>query len=199
MMTHMKRRNEGFVGLSLTILCLALSASCAPEREETAEERFRRIVDISRDDEALKEYLKSVPPKTPAEALETFETADGFRTELVAHEPMVNEPVAATFDESGRMYVAELRSYPYQPGGDEEPRGRVRLLEDRDGDGRFDVSHVFAEGLIWPTGGRRLETGRLRLRTPQRLLPEGQPTATGRPTSRRSSTPASASPTSNRW
>ena len=148
----MKKNNESLARLVLPILCLALSASCAPEREETPEERFKRIVDISRDEEALREYLKKVPPRTPAEALETFETADGFRLELVAHEPMVNEPVAATFDENGRMYVAELRHYPYQPGDGEDARGQVRLLEDQDGDGRFDVSRVFAEGLIWPTG-----------------------------------------------
>ncbi len=148
----MKRKNGSLFRRVLPVLCLALPVSCGPEPAETPEERFKRIVDISRDDAALKEYLKKVPPKTPAEALETFETAEGFRLELVAHEPMVNEPVAATFDENGRMYVAELRHYPYQPGDGEAPRGQVRLLEDQDGDGRFDVSHVFADGLIWPTG-----------------------------------------------
>ena len=86
------------------------------------------------------------------EAPKTFETAAGFQMELMAHEPMVEEPVVATFDENGRMYVAELRGYPYQPGEGEEPTGRVRLLEDRDGGGRFDVSHIFADRLIWPTG-----------------------------------------------
>ena len=148
----MKRKYESRVRRVLALLCLAAVASCASDAEETPDERFKRIVDISRDEEALQEYLTKVPPKTPAEALETFETADGFRIELVAHEPMVNEPVAAAFDESGRMYVAELRHYPYQPRDGENPRGQVRLLEDQDGDGRFDVSHVFAEGLIWPTG-----------------------------------------------
>ncbi len=148
----MRRESQSLVRRVPTILCLTLMVSCGPEPVETPEEHYKRIVDISRDEAALKEYLQRVPPTEPAEALKTFETADGFRLELVAHEPMVNEPVAAAFDESGRMYVAELRHYPYQPGEGAGPRGRVRLLEDRDGDGRFDVSHVFAEGLIWPTG-----------------------------------------------
>ena len=66
--------------------------------------------------------------------------------------PWVTEPVAATFDKNGRMYVAEIVGYPYQPGPGEEPLGRIRLLEDRDGDGRFDVGHTFADRLVWPTG-----------------------------------------------
>jgi len=136
----------------LPVICVALLASCGEEPSDGPEDRFKKLVDISRDDAALKEYLKPVLPTEPADVLKKFETADGFQMQLVAHEPMVNEPVAATFDENGRMYVAELKSYPYQPGEGEEPTGRVRLLEDKDGDGVFDISHVFADGLIWPTG-----------------------------------------------
>ena len=148
----MRRTNESFFRRILPAICLALCTSCSQELSDGPEDRFKKLVDISRDEAALKEYLKPVPPTEPADALKTFETADGFQMQLVAHEPMVNEPVAATSDENGRMYVAELKSYPYQPGEDEEPTGRVRLLEDKDGDGVFDVSHVFADGLIWPTG-----------------------------------------------
>ena len=148
----MTRTSELFVYRIVSILCIALLGSCSQGSSDEPEDPFRKIVDISRDEDALREYLKPVPPKEPAEALKTFETADGFEMQLVAHEPMVNEPVAATFDENGRMYVAELKSYPYQPGEGEEPTGRVRLLEDEDGDGVFDVSHVFADGLVWPTG-----------------------------------------------
>ena len=93
-----------------------------------------------------------VPALEPAEALKTFRTRDGFRMELVAAEPQVMDPVAAAYDEDGRLYVVEMRDYPdpHQPG--EVPLGRVRLLEDRDGDGVYETSRVFAEGLPWPTG-----------------------------------------------
>src|SRR5262249_8595963 len=103
-------------------------------------------------DGELAEFLKPVPPKTPAEALRTFETVDGLRMDLVAAEPLVHSPVAAAFDEDGQLYVAEMTDYPFKPRPGGKPLGAVRLLRDSDGDGRFDESHVFADGLLWPAG-----------------------------------------------
>jgi putative membrane-bound dehydrogenase-like protein len=60
----------------------------------------------------------------------------------------VTDPVAAAYDADGRLYVVEMRGYPYP---DDVPAGNVRLLEDRDGDGRFDASTIFLDGLSWPT------------------------------------------------
>lgn len=104
------------------------------------------------DEAALAELLKPVPAKEPHEVLATFEVHPSFRLELVAYEPLVCSPVAAAFDAQGRMFVAEMRDYPFRPAAGEAPLGRVRLLEDTDGDGRFDRSHVFADELLWPTG-----------------------------------------------
>jgi putative membrane-bound dehydrogenase-like protein len=107
------------------------------------------------------EKLPSVPPKTPAEEAASFRIQDGFRMELIAAEPLVTSPVAMTYDENGRAYVCEMRDYPYtdkarhkpnQENPTDAPLGRVTLLEDTDGDGRFDKSTVFADGLSWPTG-----------------------------------------------
>ena len=75
-----------------------------------------------------------------------------FACELVAAEPMVQSPVAAAFDADGNLYVAEMRDYPYKPKPGHKPLGTVRLLRDTDGDGRFDQSHVFADGLLWAAG-----------------------------------------------
>lgn len=81
--------------------------------------------------------------------------------QLLATEPLVASPVAMEYDENGRAYVAEMRDYPYTDKASDkpfvertkdEPLGRIRLLEDSDGDGRFDKSTIFAEGLSWPTG-----------------------------------------------
>src|SRR5262249_3671035 len=91
----------------------------------------------------LKEFLKPVPPKSPSEALKTFEAVAGFRMELVAAEPLVCSPVAAAFDEDGNLYVAEMRDYPYKPRPGHKPLGTIRVLRDTDGDGLFDQSHVF--------------------------------------------------------
>ncbi|HET6963079.1 MAG TPA: dehydrogenase, partial [Terriglobia bacterium] len=88
------------------------------------------------------------PPFAPKEALTTFRLPDGFRIELVAAEPDVADPVAIAFDAQGRIYAVEMIDYP----DDREPEGRIRLLEDRDGDGRFETSFVFADGFHFPTG-----------------------------------------------
>ena len=92
--------------------------------------------------------LQRVPPLSPEEAVRSFEVQSPFRVDLVAAEPLVNDPVAVDFDERLRMYVVEMRDY----SEDKEGRlGQVRLLEDKDGDGRYDASTVFADKLSWPT------------------------------------------------
>jgi putative membrane-bound dehydrogenase-like protein len=94
------------------------------------------------------DILPRVPPMSPKQALESFEVSDGFRMELVAAEPLVADPVAMAFDESGRLYVVEMCDYSEQ---DQERLGKVRVLTDDDGDGRFDRSGVFIDRLSWPT------------------------------------------------
>ena len=98
-----------------------------------------------------------VPPTEPADALSTFRVAPGFRLELVAHEPDVVDPVQMAFDEHGRLYVVEMRWYQSETRGDlmfDERIGRIRLLEDTDGDGRFDKSTIFADRLREVLRGR---------------------------------------------
>jgi putative membrane-bound dehydrogenase-like protein len=92
--------------------------------------------------------LPRVPPTEPAEALKAFQVAPGFRIEQVAAEPLVASPVAVAFDENGRLFVAEMRGYSENK---DEHLSRIRLVEDTDGDGKFDKSTVFVEGLAWPT------------------------------------------------
>ena len=67
--------------------------------------------------------------------------------ELVASEPEVASPVAIAWDEEGRLFVAEMLDYPTAPTA-----GRIRMLEDRDGDGRYERATVFADGLPFPNG-----------------------------------------------
>src|SRR5262245_58329038 len=83
-------------------------------------------------------------PLTPDEAVREFRLDAGLKMELVASEPQIQSPVAMAFDESGRLYVVEMIDYPtFEP--DKGPQGKVKLLEDKDGDGRYETSTVFAE------------------------------------------------------
>src|SRR5262249_62320957 len=94
---------------------------------------------------------KPAGPLTPREELATFKVPKGFRVELVASEPDVIDPVAMAFDEDGRLYVAEMRGYPNAGVGTGViTSGRIRRLEDRDGDGFYETSTIYAEGLRFP-------------------------------------------------
>ena len=94
-----------------------------------------------------------VKPLSPAEALQAFHVAPGLRVEIVAAEPEVVDPVAIAFDEHRRLYVVENRGYPDPLDGKSAPAiGRVALLEDRDGDGRYETRREFATGLSYPNG-----------------------------------------------
>lgn len=106
----------------------------------------------------LKDLLPRIPPVEATDTAKTFTIQHGFTLELVASEPNVADPIDATFDEDGKMYVIEMRDYPFLPEQrpkkyvDREPEhwGSVRLLEDTDGDGKMDKSTVFADKLQWP-------------------------------------------------
>jgi len=91
-------------------------------------------------------------PLTPEQQLATFKVEKGWRVELVACEPMVQSPVAAAFDERGRLFVVEMRGYmqDLKGGGEKDPNGRISVLEDTDGDGKMDKATVFADGLVMP-------------------------------------------------
>src|SRR5687768_16823056 len=115
------------------------------------------------------------PPPVPLlradEAVATMQVAPGFRIETVAEEPLVEHPVAMTFDADGRIWVVEMRSYmPDLAGsGEDAPTGRVKRLEDVDGDGRMDKSTVFLDKLVLPRAIAIVRDGLL-VATPPRLL-----------------------------
>jgi putative membrane-bound dehydrogenase-like protein len=78
---------------------------------------------------------------------------DGFSIERVAGEPLVIFPMFAAFDERGRLFVAESSGLDlYAELNAQTRKCRVKLLEDRDGDGRFETSTVFADKLVFPMG-----------------------------------------------
>ena len=101
---------------------------------------------------AQQSTAKPKSPLSPEDSLRWMQLDDGLRIEIAAAEPEVVDPVAVRFDEDGRMWVAEYRDYPNPPAPGEKPKSRIKLLEDKDGDGRFETAHVFADELLFCNG-----------------------------------------------
>ncbi|MCF6285613.1 MAG: HEAT repeat domain-containing protein, partial [Candidatus Hydrogenedentes bacterium] len=94
-----------------------------------------------------------VTAKSPEEALASLHLRPGYTAELVVSEPLVMDPVSMEWGADGALWVMEMRDYPR--GLDEienKPGSRVRLLRDTDGDGTYDKSTIFLDGLGFANG-----------------------------------------------
>jgi putative membrane-bound dehydrogenase-like protein len=123
-------------GLVPLLCLLALTGSEAGKKPPV-------VKDAGKQDLAAE--LPRIKPKAPAEALAAIQTAPGFRLELVAAEPLIRSPVALDYDENGRLFVAEFPEYNLHDHPEFKEKGAVKLLEDTDGDGRYDRATVYAE------------------------------------------------------
>lgn len=96
--------------------------------------------------------IRRSPVLSPEESLLQFRLEKGFDIQLVAAEPQVFVPIAMTFDEHGRLWVAEMTGYmPDTSGiGEDIPNGKIVILEDTTGDGRIDKRTVFIDSLVLP-------------------------------------------------
>ena len=99
-----------------------------------------------------KEKIPPAPVLPPNEAVKSFKLPPGFRIEIVASEPMVETPIAMQWDADGRLWVVEMRGFMPNPAGvgENDPVGRISVLEDTDGDGRMDKKTVFLDQLVMP-------------------------------------------------
>jgi mono/diheme cytochrome c family protein/glucose/arabinose dehydrogenase len=89
---------------------------------------------------------------SPEESMKTMHLPEGYHLELVASEPVIQEPVAIAWDGNGKMYVAEMRSYmqDIEGTGEHLPLCRITLLEDTNRDGKMDRHSVFLDSLVLP-------------------------------------------------
>jgi mono/diheme cytochrome c family protein/glucose/arabinose dehydrogenase len=126
--------------MAASLLLLILAAQAGDQKGEPQPEVWRAM------------NVPSAAPRTPEQQLATFRVPSAFRVELVAAEPLVAAPVAAAWDPDGRLWVVEMRGYMATIDGDgeDQPVGRVVVLEDLDGDGRMDKSTVFLDKLVMP-------------------------------------------------
>ncbi len=108
-------------------------------------------------------------PLTPGETIRHFKVAPGLKMQVVAHEPIIAQPLNLHFDERGRMWVVQYLQYPFPAGlkvvkydeylravFDKVPppppnhfpgKDRVTILEDKDGDGVFESHKDFLSDL----------------------------------------------------
>jgi putative membrane-bound dehydrogenase-like protein len=91
-------------------------------------------------------------PLSVEESIAKIHVPRGYRVEVVAAEPETIDPVAFDWDATGRLWVVEMSDYPLGMDGKGKPGGRVRVLEDKDHDGRYETSRLFADGLSFPNG-----------------------------------------------
>ncbi|MBN8602685.1 MAG: c-type cytochrome [Planctomycetes bacterium] len=132
------------MALGVTLICAPTSLALA--WQETASPKIEPV------------KLERVPPKTLEEVAQSIETLPEFEVELVAAEPLVQDPVAFAFDARGRLLVIEMLDYSEQ---DKESLGRLRRLEDTDHDGRMDRVETILDHLSWPTALALVNEGAL--------------------------------------
>lgn len=118
------------------------------QNEDTATlpDKVRRI--------SFHDLLTSAQPKSksPKESLDSIRVRPGFKVELVASEPLIESPIAFDWSADGRLWVVEMPDYPLGLDGKGKAGGRVRILEDTDGDGIYDKTTIFLDDLNFPTG-----------------------------------------------
>lgn len=93
--------------------------------------------------------------KSPQESAQQWKLADpDLRIELVVSEPIIDSPVAMTWDAHGDLYVVQMSDYPTAETG-----GKVQKLRDANSDGTYETVTTFAEGLSFPSGALPYKDG----------------------------------------
>lgn len=84
---------------------------------------------------------------------QTLTVPEGFTVEQIAGPPLVNRPIEADFDERGRLFVSDSSGFSGKSSEQYQKKDhRIMRLVDTNGDGVFDKSTVFADGMMFPEG-----------------------------------------------
>src|SRR5690606_34939897 len=88
-------------------------------------------------------FRPDAPALSAEDSMRTLVLPPGYRVELVAAEPLIQDPIVTEFDAEGRLWVIEMPGFmpELNPSNERErqPDGRVVILEDTDDDGRMDT------------------------------------------------------------
>lgn len=140
---------------------------------------------------------------SPADALKLLRAESDLIVEELLHEPEVAQPTHVSFDERGRMWVAQYRQYPYPAGvkminRDKYYRSKydrvpppppnnapgadiVSMHEDRDGDGIYETHRNVLTGLNMANAVLRGHGGIWVMNTPYLMFYPGDDAAYGPP------------------
>ena len=126
--------------MRLSCWCVGLSLLLGSVSFAAAEE-FPEIYDSEK---------STAKPMSPEEVVKTAKLPPGFELSAFAAEPAVQNPIAITTDERGRLWVAENFTWAGSGLGnyDTKLRDRIIILEDTDGDGKHDKRTVFWNGAV---------------------------------------------------
>jgi mono/diheme cytochrome c family protein/glucose/arabinose dehydrogenase len=116
--------------------------TCKVSKKTSREHDLKTVVDLH----PSPAYL------SPRESMRSIHLPSGYRLELVACEPMVQEPVAIVWDGNGVMYVAEMNTYMQniEGAGQQNRTCKIKRLEDTDGDGKMDKQTIYIDSLVLP-------------------------------------------------
>jgi mono/diheme cytochrome c family protein len=133
---------QHFSKTTFFLLLILIGLSCSKEKKY-------------RDEIYEKPQIVADPPLkslSPEESLATMYVPKGYKIELVASEPMMDEPVAIAWDGNGKMYVAQMVTYMQDADAinENEPWSRISILEDSNNDGKMDKHTVFIDSMVLP-------------------------------------------------
>lgn len=140
---HLKQRFSLFLAFVSALLILGTGCNSGnnSKNEKLSKEALRKKLD-----------KKESPVIEASETLKHFVLEKDFNIQLAAFEPMISSPIAASFDNKGRMWTVEMNGYmPDTSGnGEQQPIGKIVILEDKNHDGVFDSRTVFMDSLVMP-------------------------------------------------
>ena len=125
--------------------------------------RDRHLCWINEETDGLPDFLRRVSfddllgdrlpeAKSPEAAIKSMRVQPGYTIDLVAQEPLTMDPVGFDWGPDGKLWVVEMADYPLGIDGQGTPGGRIRFLEDTDGDGHYDRSTLFLDSVGFPSG-----------------------------------------------
>lgn len=137
---------EGGYEVDYSMVYYGKPSRLAPDTEDRISDEVTRQLPQSYYSD---ETLALIPaPVEKEEALSTIRVPAQYDVELVAAEPLVQDPVDIAWDTRGRLWAVEMADYP--TGIEGKPGGRVRVLTDDNADGIYDTSHLFLDRLKFP-------------------------------------------------